>query len=111
MQTNSLMQILNSFTPLLLITFIFIFFVFRPQYKKASEHKKMLASLKIGDKILTTSGLIGKIIGIDGELIELDISSNENGSDLKIKIIKNSILELFDEKKFKNSSNSHVVKS
>lgn len=100
MQTNSLMQILNSFAPLLLITFIFIFFVFRPQYKKASEHKKMLGALKNGDEVLLTSGIVGEITEIEGELVTLKISDNQ-----KIKVIKNAIMELFDEKKFKNSGN------
>jgi preprotein translocase subunit YajC len=96
MQTNSLMQILNSFAPLLLITFIFIFFVFRPQYKKASEHKKMLAGLKQGDEVLLSSGIIGEVSNIEGDLITLKISQNQ-----EIKIIKNAIMEIFDEKKFK----------
>jgi preprotein translocase subunit YajC len=100
MQTNSLMQILNSFAPLLLITFIFIFFVFRPQYKKAAEHKKMLASLKQGDEVLLTSGIIGEIVEIEGEIIKLKISFNQ-----EIQIIKTAIMEIFDEKKFKNNSN------
>ncbi len=95
MQTNSLMQILNSFAPLLLITFIFIIFVFRPQYKKANEHKKMLANLKNDDEVITSSGLIGKITKIENNIVHLKISENQ-----EIKIIKSAILEIYDETKF-----------
>jgi len=35
----------------------------RPQMKKAKEHKKLVEDLKIGDKIVTTAGIHGKIVG------------------------------------------------
>lgn len=95
MQTNSIMQIINSFAPILIITFIFIFFIFRPQYKKANEHKKMLAALKTGDRIITNAGLIGTIEKIDGEIIHLMISEQ-----VIIQILKNAVIEIYDEKKF-----------
>jgi preprotein translocase subunit YajC len=61
---------LSSQLPLLLIFFaIFYFLVLRPQSKKAKEHQAMLAELKKGDEVVTTSGIIGKISGLsDGEL-------------------------------------------
>jgi preprotein translocase subunit YajC len=61
---------LSSQLPLLLIFFaIFYFLVLRPQSKKAKEHAAMLAELKKGDEVVTTSGIIGKISGLtDSEL-------------------------------------------
>jgi preprotein translocase subunit YajC len=61
---------LTSQLPLLLIFFaIFYFLVLRPQSKKAKEHAAMLAELKKGDEVVTTSGIIGKISGLtDSEL-------------------------------------------
>lgn len=49
--------------PLVLIMVVFYFFMIRPQVKKAKEHKKLVEGLKIGDKIVTTAGIHGKIVG------------------------------------------------
>ena len=94
MESSNLMQMLNSLAPILIITFIFIFLIFRPQYKKANEHKKLLASLQNNDEIITSSGSIGKITNIDGEIVTLEVS---NG--VMVKIVKQSILEKFDREK------------
>ena len=94
MESTNLMQMLNSLAPILIITFIFIFLIFRPQYKKANEHKKLLASLQNNDEIITSSGSIGKITNIDGEIVTLEVS---NG--VMVQIVKQSILEKFDREK------------
>lgn len=50
-----------SLLPLLLIFVVFYFFLIRPQQKKAQQQKMLLSSLRRGDRILTTGGLIGVI--------------------------------------------------
>ena len=56
---------LTSMLPLLLIIPIFYFFLIRPQQKKQKEIQKMLSELKKGDKVFTSSGMIGYVWGID----------------------------------------------
>jgi len=54
----------NPFTtllPLLLIIVVFYFFMIRPQMKKQKEMKTFRQSLKVGDKIITSGGIYGKI--------------------------------------------------
>lgn len=54
---------------LALILLIFYFFLIRPQQKKIREHSAMVDSLKVGDRVLTGSGIYGKIAKIkDGEI-------------------------------------------
>nr|WP_294895920.1 preprotein translocase subunit YajC [uncultured Pedobacter sp.] len=53
-------QIMN-FLPMILIVVVFYFFMIRPQMKKAKDHKKFIAELKKGDKIITTAGIHGRI--------------------------------------------------
>lgn len=53
-------EIMN-FLPMILIVVVFYFFMIRPQMKKAKDHKKFIAELKKGDKIITTAGIHGKI--------------------------------------------------
>jgi preprotein translocase subunit YajC len=50
-----------SFLPMILIVVVFYFFMIRPQMKKAKDHKKFVADLKKGDKVITTAGIHGKI--------------------------------------------------
>ena len=68
---------IGQFIPLILIFVIFYFFLIRPQQKKAKEHKQMVESLKRGDKVVTSGGIIGTIERIiDNDKVEVLISDN-----------------------------------
>ncbi|WP_316830077.1 preprotein translocase subunit YajC [Pedobacter aquatilis] len=54
---------LGTIVPMVLIMVVFYFFMIRPQVKKAKDHKKLVAELGIGDKVITTAGIHGKIVG------------------------------------------------
>jgi preprotein translocase subunit YajC len=55
------MEQLQSFLPFLLMFVVIYFFMIRPQQKRAKNEKEFESSLKVGDKIVTKSGLHGKI--------------------------------------------------
>ena len=75
---------IGQFIPLILIFVIFYFFLIRPQQKKVKEHKKMVESLKRGDKVITTGGIVGSIERIiDDDKVEVSISD-----DVKVEIIR-----------------------
>ena len=70
---------IGQFIPLILIFVIFYFFLIRPQQKKVKEHKLMVESLKRGDKVITTGGIVGTVERIiDNEKVEINISENVN---------------------------------
>tara|TARA_Y100000590_G_scaffold450514_1_gene590312 strand:+ start:3133 stop:3420 length:288 start_codon:yes stop_codon:yes gene_type:complete len=70
---------IGQFIPLILIFVIFYFFLIRPQQKKVKEHKKMVESLKRGDKIITSGGIVGTVERvIDNEKVEVSIAENVN---------------------------------
>ena len=72
-------QGIAQFIPLILIFVIFYFFLIRPQQKKVKEHKLMVESLKRGDKVITTGGIVGTVERvIDNEKVEVNISENVN---------------------------------
>ena len=52
---------LSQFAPFLLMFVVIYFFMIRPQQKRAKAEKEFESSLKAGDKIITKSGLHGKI--------------------------------------------------
>jgi len=55
------MENLQQFLPILLIIVMMYFFMIRPQQKKIKQEKEFESSLKVGDKIITKSGLHGKV--------------------------------------------------
>ena len=63
-----------SFVPLILMFVIFYFLLIRPQQKKAKQHREMINNLKKGDRIVTSGGLYGRIVGLDGDAISLEIA-------------------------------------
>lgn len=55
------MEQLQQFAPYLLIFAVFYFFMIMPAQKRAKNEKAFESSLKVGDKIITKSGLHGKV--------------------------------------------------
>ncbi|WP_166963577.1 preprotein translocase subunit YajC [Yeosuana marina] len=53
---------LQSFLPFILMFVVIYFFMIAPQMKRAKKEKKFAAELKRGDKVITKSGLHGKIL-------------------------------------------------
>ncbi len=62
--------------PLVFLFGIFYFLLIRPQSRKASELQKMLAALKRNDEVVTSGGLIGKIVELSDKVITLEIAPN-----------------------------------
>ena len=65
-----------GFLPMILIIVIFYFFMIRPQMKKAKDHKKYLAELKVNDKVVTSAGIHGRITELGDTTVLLDVGSN-----------------------------------
>jgi len=79
-----------QFVPLILIFVIFYFFLIRPQQKRLKEHKKMVASLKRGDVVVTSGGIIGTVERVlEGDKIDLMIANNVN-----VTVVKSTIQSL-----------------
>jgi preprotein translocase subunit YajC len=63
-----------SFLPIILIFAIFYFLLIRPQQKRAKDHRALLSSLKVGDQVLTSGGIYGRVTGLRDDVITLEIS-------------------------------------
>ena len=66
------------------------FLMFRPQQKKAREHAELLKTLRDGDRIVTTSGILGTVIGIKDKSVSL------RSADTKMEVLKSSIAKVTD---------------
>ena len=90
-------QGIAQFIPLILIFIIFYFFLIRPQQKRVKDHNAMVASLKRGDEIITSGGVIGTIDRVmEDDRIEVIIGEN-----VKVQIIRSTITSLLKKEEVK----------
>jgi preprotein translocase subunit YajC len=69
-QPNALVQLL----PLVLIFVVFYFLLIRPQAKRAKEHKAMVAALAVGDEVVTSGGILGKVAEAGDQFLTVEIA-------------------------------------
>ena len=86
-------QFLIQFGPLVLIFLVFYFMVIRPQIKMQNEIKDMRANLKVGDRVQTIGGIIGKIIVIKEDFVVIETSGDKN----KMEIMKWGVSSVFKD--------------
>lgn len=83
----SFMQLLSAMAPMLLVVFlVFHFMVLRPQSLKLKAQENLLVGLKKGDNVTTSSGIIGRVAGIEKEYILLEVAPN-----VRIRVERNHI--------------------
>tara|TARA_B100000674_G_scaffold177002_1_gene143272 strand:- start:153 stop:437 length:285 start_codon:yes stop_codon:yes gene_type:complete len=86
-----------QFIPLILIFVIFYFFLIRPQQKRVKDHKTMVESLKRGDEVITSGGIIGTVDRVlEDDRIEVLINS-----EIKVQVIKSTITSLLKKEEVK----------
>jgi preprotein translocase subunit YajC len=59
---------------------IFYFFMWRPQAKRAKDHKNLIAGLAKGDEVITAGGIIGKVVRLTDDYVVLEVNE---GTELK----------------------------
>jgi preprotein translocase subunit YajC len=90
-------QGIAQFIPLLLIFVIFYFFLIRPQQKRVKDHKVMVESLKRGDEVITSGGIIGTVDRVmEDDRIEVIIGEN-----VKVQIIRSTITSQLKKEEIK----------
>ena len=75
-----------SLVPIVAVFLIFYFLVIRPQQKEAQTHKKMLEGLKKGDRVTTSGGLYGQVVGFRGGDVELQIADK-----VKVQLLRSAV--------------------
>ncbi|CAD5375537.1 SecYEG protein translocase auxillary subunit [Pseudomonas sp. OF001] len=63
---------------LMLAGFVVIFYllIWRPQAKRAKEHKNLLAGLQKGDEVVTSGGIAGKVVKVADDFVVLEVSDS-----------------------------------
>ena len=84
--------LLVQLLPLILIFVVFYFLLIRPQQKRVKQHKEMVAALKVGSSVVTSGGILAKVVKLNDELyITINIASN-----VDVKIKRDTIVESFE---------------
>ena len=75
--------------PWILIIGIFWLLVWRPQSKAQKEQRARIDSAKKGDTVVTGGGLIGKVIKVDGDEVELELGPN-----VRVRALKGTLTDI-----------------
>ena len=65
-----------EFLPLIILVVIFYFLLLRPQQKRAKEQKIMLSGLQKGDEVVTSGGVLGRVVKVGELYVSVEIADN-----------------------------------
>jgi preprotein translocase subunit YajC len=67
---------------------VFYFILIRPQQKKAKDHTILLKTLRSGDKIVTTGGVVGVVVTVKEKTVSI------RSADTKMEVLKSAVTEI-----------------
>ena len=75
-QSGGASSLLTLAVPWVLILGIFYLLMWRPQQRAQKAHRARIDAAKKGDTVVTGGGLVGKVIRVDGDEVELELGQN-----------------------------------
>ena len=83
-------DLIGMVLPLVAIMGVFYFLLIRPQQRKLKEHQEMLKKVAKGDTVITTGGLVGKVLKIvDDNELQVEIGEN-----VKVRVLRSGIADV-----------------
>jgi len=95
LQTPATSNPVLGFLPILLIFAIFYFLLFLPMQRQKKQQQKMLKELQTGSVVVTSGGIVGTIVAIDGDTIVVRVKPDN----IKIQMARSAVAALAPEKK------------
>ena len=83
-----------QFVPFVLVLAIFYFIILLPMKKKQQKVQEFLAGLKVNDRVITSGGIFGTVIGRKGEKDEIVVL--KVGEDMKMEFTSQSIIQVIE---------------
>ncbi len=77
-----------SFAPMILLVVVFYVALIRPQQKKARDHANLLKTLRPGDKIITSGGVLATVVTVKERTLTI------RSADAKFEITKSAVTEV-----------------
>ncbi|MDE3164636.1 MAG: preprotein translocase subunit YajC, partial [Acidobacteriota bacterium] len=81
---------LVGFLPILLIFGIFYFLLFLPMQRQRKQTQKMLSALENGQTVVTSGGIVGTIVAIEGDQITLRVKPDN----VKLQVMRSAVSNL-----------------
>lgn len=79
-------NMIEQFFPFIIIILIFFFLVIRPAQRRQKTHSTFLSSMKRGDSVLTTGGILGTIEGLTDQFVILEVADG-----VRIRVLKTQV--------------------
>lgn len=86
---SMLATILTTFLPIVLMVVIFYFLLIRPERKRSKKMKEMLDNLQVADEVVTTGGIIGRVLSVKEDTVLIETGSDRT----RLRVLRSSIAE------------------
>ncbi len=86
-------SLFSALIPFILVFVIFYLLIILPSRKRQKKHQQMVEQLKPGDKIVTSGGIYGTVMGVQNDRIEVKIAAN-----VKVDITKSAVAAVLSSK-------------
>lgn len=78
----------TGMVPLVLMIVVFYFVLIRPQQRKQKEHANMLKSIRAGDKVITSGGILAVVVTVKEKSVTI------RSADTKLEVAKSAITDI-----------------
>ena len=82
-----------QFLPFVGMILIFWFLIIRPQMKRQKDHQAKIGGLKKGDRVITAGGLVGKIVAVRDDEVDIELAR-----DVRVTAVKSTIGDIVGPK-------------
>jgi preprotein translocase subunit YajC len=77
--------------PFVLIFVIMWFLIIRPQQRRAKQHQEMLKNVRRGDTVVTTGGIVGKVVRVTDDGADIDV---EIADGVRVKVVRSMLADV-----------------
>jgi len=89
-QANPTGSMLTTLGMMAFFIFVMYFIMIRPQQKKSKEHAAMLKTLKPGDKVVTSGGVLGVVVSVKDKSVAI------RSAETKLEVLKSAVTEVVE---------------
>jgi len=84
-------DIFLQLVPFVLIFIIMWFLIIRPQQRRVKQHQEMLKSIRRGDNVVTSGGILGKVTKVQDDATDIEVEIAEG---VRVKVARSMIAEV-----------------
>ena len=86
---NMLITLATTILPIALMVLIFYFLLIRPEKKRSKKMKEMLDNLQVADEVVTTGGIIGRVLSVKEDTVLIETGSDRT----RLRVLRSCIAE------------------